>query len=65
MIIDKNYLHGQVVGIGKIRRDGSEEFRMLYNPVGNKIVSGGLDDLLMCEGNPNTVYNRNDTSSSQ
>lgn len=43
---------GELVGIGKIHRDGSQEFRYLDKPIHNKIVSTGLDHLLCYNGNP-------------
>lgn len=44
-------LHGLVVGIGKIRKDGSKEFHWLDKPIHNRIVSGGLDAYFMFNGN--------------
>ena len=43
-------LHGLVVGLGKIRKDGSKEFRWLDKPIHNRIVSGGLDYCLTFNG---------------
>lgn len=43
-------LHGLVVGLGKVRKDGSTEFRWLDKPIHNRIVSGGLDEYFMFNG---------------
>lgn len=48
-------LHGQVVGLGKIRKDGSKEFQWLNKPIHNRIVSGGLDYLLTYNGSNSSV----------
>lgn len=48
-------LHGLVVGLGKIRKDGSKEFRWLEKPIHNRIVSGGLDYLLTFNGSNSAV----------
>lgn len=48
-------LHGLVVGLGKIRKDGSKEFRWLEKPIHNRIVSGGLDNYFMLNGDPNAI----------
>ena len=48
-------LHGLVVGLGKIRKDGSKEFRWLEKPIHNRIVSGGLDEYFMCNGSATTI----------
>lgn len=57
-------LHGLVVGLGKIRKDGSKEFRWLEKPIHNRIVSGGLDYLLTFNGSNSDVKvaDRNDDS---
>ena len=49
-------LHGLVVGLGKIRKDGSKEFRWLDKPIHNRIVSGGLDYFLKFNGNNGYHY---------
>ena len=51
MIEQNNFLQGQLVGIGKIHTDGSEDFRWLEKPIKNRIVSGGIDHLLTLNGN--------------
>lgn len=48
-------LHGLVVGLGKIRKDGSKEFHWLDKPIHNRIVSGGLDEYFMFNGSPTAV----------
>lgn len=50
-------LHGLVVGLGKIRKDGSKEFRWLDKPIHNRIVSGGLDYCLTYNGSNTTIRN--------
>lgn len=50
-------LHGLVVGLGKIRKDGSKEFRWLDKPIHNRIVSGGLDYFLKLNGSNSNFYN--------
>lgn len=53
------YLGGKVVGIGKTRKDGSFEYRELENPVHNRIVAKGLDNLLTYNGDdalPDSIY---------
>lgn len=59
-------LHGLLVGLGKIRKDGSKEFHWLDKPIHNRIVSGGLDEFFMYNGSPTdscynywNVYNNN------
>ena len=52
-------LHGLVVGLGKIRKDGSKEFRWLEKPIHNRIVSGGLDAWFQLNGS-NTATTTND-----
>lgn len=56
MIEQNNFLQGQLVGIGKIHTDGSEDFRWLEKPIKNRIVSGGIDHLLTLNGNQLTCY---------
>lgn len=48
-------LHGLVVGLGKIRKDGSKEFRWLDKPIHNRIVSGGLDYWLTYNGSNSAI----------
>lgn len=50
MLNHRNFLHGKLVGIGKVHKDGSEDFRWLDKPIHNRIVSGGIDNLLMFNG---------------
>lgn len=56
MIEQNNFLQGQLVGIGKIHTDGSEDFRWLEKPIKNRIVSSGLDHLLTLNGNQVVSY---------
>lgn len=51
MLKEDNFLGGYVVGIGKQRKDGSFEYRELEKPIHNRIVSQGIDNLLMYQGN--------------
>lgn len=64
-MLERNaFLEGHLVGIGKIRTDGSEEFRWLDKPIHNRIVSTGLDHLLTLNGNQTIIANEvNDTDS--
>ena len=50
-------LHGLVVGLGKIRKDGSKEFHWLDKPIHNRIVQGGIDYLLTYNGSNSNYYN--------
>lgn len=47
---NEQHLGGKLVGIGKIRTDGTMEHRFLDNPIKNKIVSAGLDHMLRYKG---------------
>ena len=62
MIEQNNFLQGQLVGIGKIHTDGSEDFRWLEKPIKNRIVSGGIDHLLTLNGNQLTCSSEKYTS---
>ena len=57
MINDTVKLEGYIVGIGKIKVDGSEEFEWLDVPKHNRIVSSGLDHLLCYDGNISGYFN--------
>ena len=50
LINNKNYLHGRLVGIGKIRKDGSREFRFLEKPINNMILRCGLNEFMTYNG---------------
>lgn len=50
MILDDTYLGGRVVGIGRKRLDGSFEYKELEEPIHNRIVSKGIDNLLTFQG---------------
>lgn len=53
------YLGGKVVGIGKTRKDGSFEYKLLKKPIHNRIVSKGIDNLLTYQGDdalPDSIY---------
>jgi hypothetical protein len=52
------HLGGQLVGLGVEHKDGSFDFNWLDKPIHNKIVSGGLDHLLVYNGidDPNYTY---------
>lgn len=45
IISDKIGLSGRLVGIGKIRKDGSKEFHWLEKPISNMMLSKGVDRL--------------------
>jgi hypothetical protein len=45
-------LGGQLVGLGVEHKDGSFDFNWLDKPIHNKIVSGGLDHMLMYNNDP-------------
>ena len=49
-------LEGYVVGIGKVKLDGTEEFTWLDNPKHNRIVSTGLDHLMCYNGSTTGFY---------
>ena len=54
MVIEQNtIIGGEIVGIGKIRADGSEEFKWLKDPIHNQITTKGIDNLLMWNGSSN------------
>jgi len=55
MIQQSNFIEGHLVGIGKIHKDGSQDFRWLEKPIHNRIVSTGLDHLLTLNGNQTTI----------
>ena len=55
IIKDETTLHGRLVGIGKVRKDGSEEFHWLEKPIHNKIVAQGLDYLFQQNGSDNVI----------
>jgi hypothetical protein len=55
MINESIKLEGYIVGLGKIKVDGTEEFEWLENPKHNRIVSTGLDHL-MCYNGSTTGY---------
>lgn len=50
LISNQNYLHGRLVGIGKIRKDGSREFRFLEKPINNMILRCGLNEFMTYNG---------------
>ena len=50
LINNQNYLHGRLVGIGKIRKDGSREFRFLEKPINNMILRCGLNEFMTYNG---------------
>lgn len=57
MIINETTkLEGYIVGIGKVKTDGTEEFKWLDNPKHNRIVSTGLDHLLCYNGSITGFY---------
>ena len=49
---DSTHLGGYLVGIGKIKANGEMEYKELETPIKNKIVSSGLNHLLMYNGSP-------------
>lgn len=54
MVIEQNtIIGGEIVGIGKIRADGSEDFKWLKDPIHNQITTKGIDNLLMWNGSSN------------
>ena len=55
LINNQNYLHGRLVGIGKIRKDGSSEFRFLEKPINNMILRCGLNEFMTYNGS-NSAY---------
>lgn len=52
---DSTHLGGYLVGIGKIKATGEMEYTELETPVKNKIVSSGLNHLLMYNGSPSST----------
>lgn len=50
LINNQNYLHGRLVGIGKIRKDGSSEFQFLEKPINNMILRCGLNEFMTYNG---------------
>lgn len=50
LINNQNYLHGRLVGIGKIRKDGSREFRFLEKSINNMILRCGLNEFMTYNG---------------
>lgn len=57
LINNQNYLHGRLVGIGKIRKDSSREFRFLEKPINNMILRCGLNEFMTYNGsNSATSY---------
>ena len=51
MVIEqKTVIGGEIVGIGKIRADGSEEFTWLKDPIHNQITTKGIENLLRWNG---------------
>lgn len=57
LINNQNYLHGRLVGIGKIRKDGSREFRFLEKPINNMILRCGLNEFMTYNGSNTNVLN--------
>ena len=57
LISNQNYLHGRLVGIGKIRKDGSREFRFLEKPINNMILRCGLNEFMTYNGSNTAVLN--------
>lgn len=57
LINNQNYLHGRLVGIGKIRKDGSREFRFLEKPINNMILRCGLNEFMTYNGSNTAVLN--------
>lgn len=54
---EKTHLGGMLAGIGVQHADGSVKwYKELENPVKNRIVSGGLDHMLMYNGSPSGGY---------
>lgn len=49
-MLDEKKLHGYVVGLGVMHKDGSKDFRWLEKPVHNRIVSCGLDAYFQFNG---------------
>ena len=56
IISDKIGLSGRLVGIGKIRKDGSKEFHWLEKPISNMMLSKGVDRLFKCNWGNDYVY---------
>lgn len=55
LINNQNYLHGRLVGIGKIRKDGSREFRFLEKPINNTILRCGLNEFMTYKGSNSNI----------
>lgn len=59
MINDTVKLEGYIVGLGKIKKDGTEIFNWLDEPKHNRIVSTGLDHLMCYDGNISGFFTSN------
>lgn len=55
MIKQNNTLSGYVVGLGKVRADGSVEYRELEKPIKNTIVKQGLNKWLTHNGSNSAI----------
>ena len=55
MIRQNNTLSGYVVGLGKVRADGSVEYRELEKPIKNTIVKQGLNKWLTHNGSNSAI----------
>ena len=55
LINNQNYLHGRLVGIGKVRKDGTRDFRFLDKPIHNTIMRCGLNEFMTYNGS-NSAY---------
>lgn len=53
---EKIGLSGRLVGIGKIRKDGSKEFHWLKKPISNMMLSKGVDRLFKYNWGNNYFY---------
>lgn len=60
MIKQNNTLSGYVVGLGKVRADGSVEYRELDKPIKNTIVKQGLNKWLTHNGSNSAIVQNSD-----
>lgn len=63
MIVNETrHIGGEIVGLGIVRTDGTEDFRWLDKPIHNRITSAGLDHMLCYAGLERQNSNQGNTA---
>ena len=58
-MINNHLISGYIVGLGKICKDGSTEYRELERPIKNMIVKQGLNKWFTHNGSNSAIYQKN------